>query len=78
MGIGDLGTETAARFLRLHAAHLGRLTGAAPFAAIIAVDRARGPDGGVLHWLGPSPRWWRRLLHRKTWRALSGRAGASG
>jgi hypothetical protein len=77
MGIGDLGTETAARFLRLHAADLGRLTGAAPFAAIIAVDRARGPDGGTMHWLNPPPKWWRRLLHRKTLRALSGRLAAA-
>jgi len=75
MGLGDLGTETAARFLRAHAARLGAVAGSSHFAAIIAVDRARGPGGGVLHWLQPAPRWWRRILFRKTWQSLGGRPG---
>ncbi len=77
MGIGDLGTETAARFLRRHASRLGALTGPGPFAAIISVDRSRGPDGGSLHSLQPPPSWWRRLLHRKTLRLLGARPGVA-
>jgi hypothetical protein len=77
MGIGELGTETAARFLRTHATRLGAVVGSTHFAAIIAVDRARGPNGGVLHSLQPAPRWWRRILFRKTWQALSARPGAT-
>lgn len=77
MGIGDLGTETAARFLRLHASRLGALTGSAPFAAIISVDRGRGSDGGLLQSLHPPPKWWRKFLYRKALRMLSARPGAT-
>jgi hypothetical protein len=75
-GLGDAGTVAAARFLQAHLGTLGRLMGRAPFAAIVAVDPARGPESARLRSLQPAPRWWRRLVYRKRWRALQ--AGPSG
>jgi hypothetical protein len=65
-GLADLGTEGAARFLLQHGADLARITGRGGFACLVAVDRAKGPARARLHWLGPKPSWWRRLLHRHT------------
>jgi hypothetical protein len=73
MGLGDLGTEAAALFLRTRAGELHRLTGGAPFAAILALDPAQGRESAVLRSLQPRAAWWRRLLYRKTWQRLSGR-----
>jgi hypothetical protein len=72
MGLGDLGTESAAWFLRANALLLSRLTGAAPFAAVVAVETARGRETAQLKFLQPKPRWWRRLRYRKAWLKLSG------
>lgn len=72
MGLAENSTEATAHFLRVHAVDLQRLTGAAPFAAVLAVDAGRGRDSAALCWLRPRPAWWRRLLHGKTWRELSG------
>lgn len=71
MGTGDTGTEAAAHFLRVHARPLGQLMGAGPFAAIVAVSSPPGREPATLQWLAPRPRWWRRLLHRRRWRAIS-------
>ena len=73
MGLGDLGTEGAAYFLRSQARLLLRLTGSGPFAAILALDPTAGRESAVLRSLQPRPAWWRRLLYRKTWQQLSGR-----
>jgi hypothetical protein len=75
MGLGDVGTEAAAWFLRTHAKTLGHLTGAAPFAAVVSVETARGREAAQLKSLQPKPRWWRRLLYRKAWLKLSGQGG---
>jgi hypothetical protein len=75
-GLADLGTEGAARFLLQHGADLARLTGRGSFACLVSVDRAKGPGRAQLHWLTPKPRWWRRLLHRRTLEDLS-RGGRS-
>lgn len=72
MGLGDLGTEAAAWFLRTNAPVLSRLTGGAPFAAVVSVESVRGRDSAHLRLLQPKPRWWRRLLHRTAWLKLSG------
>jgi hypothetical protein len=76
MGLHDLATEAAAHFLRVNARPLLRLVGSAPFAAILAVDRAQGLQSTVLRSLQPRPTWWRRLLHRKTLGRLSGQPGS--
>lgn len=76
MGLGDAGTVAAAEFLAHHADLLGRLLGSRPFAAVIAVHPARGPSTATLQALEPRPAWWRRLLHRKEWRALRAAAAA--
>jgi hypothetical protein len=71
MGLGDIGTAAAARFLHAHARTLGSLTGAGSFAAVIAVDTAKGWEGSVLRSLLPRPSWWRRLLFRRAWQRLT-------
>ncbi len=71
MGLGAIGTEAAAHFLRVNAAPLGSLTAGAPFAAVVTVDSTQGPQGAVLHWMHPKPTWWRRLLYWSTWKKLS-------
>mgnify|MGYP001409724459 CR=1 FL=1 len=76
MGLGDLGTEAAAWFLRANAVLLSRLTGAAPFAAVVSVETARGRETAQLKLLQPKPRWWRRLRYRKEWLRVSGATGA--
>ncbi len=76
MGLGDLGTEAAAWFLRANALLLSRLTGGAPFAAVVSVETSRGRETAQLKLLQPKPRWWRRLLYRKAWLKLSGATGA--
>jgi hypothetical protein len=74
MGLGDLGTEAAAWFLRVNARMLGLFTGSRPFAAIVAVDSKRGRDAAILRWLQPKPSWWRRFLYRRRWQQLRGEA----
>jgi len=71
MGLGDAGTAAAARFLHAHARSLGSLTGRGSFAAVIAVDTAKGWEGSVLRSLQPRPSWWRRLLYRARWQSLT-------
>jgi hypothetical protein len=78
MGLGDLGTEAAALFLRTRARELLRLAGAGPFAAIVSLDPGQGRESAVLRSLQPRPAWWRRLLYRKTWLALSGKLATRG
>lgn len=70
MGLGDVATEAAARFLRLNARPLLQLTGGAGFAAIVSVDSARGPESATLRLLQPRPAWWRRLWYRGSWQQL--------
>ena len=77
MGLGDVATEAAARFLRLNARPLLQLTGGAGFAAIVSVDSARGPESATLRLLQPRPAWWRRLLHRGSWQQLMGPRAAA-
>jgi hypothetical protein len=74
MGLSSQATEATARFLRTHAEAIGKLTGGSAFAAILAVDPARG--GATLRSLQPRPVWWRRLLHRKILRELAARPSA--
>ena len=76
MGLGDLGTQSAAFFLRTNGGSLARFTGAGPFAAIIAVDNNRGGEAAQLRWLHPRPSWWRRLLFRRRLQELMGRSGS--
>jgi hypothetical protein len=76
MGLSDLATEAAAHFLRVNARALQRLTGARPFAAILAVPSARGREGAILRSLQPRPAWWRRLAYRKLMQRLAGELGA--
>ncbi len=71
MGLSDAGTEAAAWFLRQHAMALGRLTGGAPFAVVVALDPARGRESAALRSLQPRPSWWRRVAYRKDWRRLA-------
>jgi hypothetical protein len=78
MGLSELSTEAAARFLRVHARALQRLTGTRPFAAILAVPTARGREGAVLRSLQPRPSWWRRLAYRKLLQRLAGESGPRG
>jgi hypothetical protein len=72
MGLSDAGTEAAAWFLRRHAAALGRLTGGAPFAAVVAVDTGRGRESAAFRSLQPRPSWWRRLVYRNAWQQVAG------
>ena len=72
MGLTEHSTEAAARFLRTHSPDLQRLVGSAPFAAVLAVEAAGGRPEATLAWLRPRPAWWRRLLHGKSLRRLSG------
>lgn len=72
MGLSDAGTEAAAWFLRRHAAALGRLTGGAPFAAVVGVDTGRGRESATLRALQPRPSWWRRLVYRNAWKQVAG------
>jgi hypothetical protein len=76
MGLGEVGTEGAAAWLRANAATLVRLTGRAPFGAILAVETAKGPQSAVLRSLQPKPSWWRRLLFRRELERLMGLAPA--
>ena len=76
MGIGDLGTQAAAYFLRVNAGLLARFTGGSPFAAVVGVDVNRGREAGQLRLLLPRPSWWRRLLYRRQLRELLGRHGS--
>lgn len=71
MGLGDSGTAAAAHFLRVHAQRLGALTGRGPFAAVIALDPARGWESSQLRALQPRPARWRRVLRRKVWQQLT-------
>ena len=72
MGLNDSGTEAAARFLKDHGRSLGRLLGATPFGAIVAVSSSSGREGVVLRSLQPRPAWWRRQLFRREWKSLAG------
>lgn len=76
-GLDDTGTLAAAAYLVQHAALLGRLLGAGPFALIVAVHPGRGAASATLQGLEPRPAWWRRLLYHREWRALRGAMGAS-
>jgi hypothetical protein len=71
MGLSDVGTATAARFLRVNARSLGYLVGPNPFAGIISVEPAKGWDHATLRSLQPTPAWWRRLLYRSHWHRLT-------
>jgi hypothetical protein len=75
MGLSELATEAAARYLRVNAHPLQRLTGSRPFAAILAVPAARGQEGALLRSLQPRPAWWRRLLYRRLLQRLAGDTG---
>jgi hypothetical protein len=72
MGLSEVGTQAAARFLRVHARLLGQFVGAAPFAAIVGLDPAQGLDRATLRSLQPRPSWWRRLFYRRRWQQLMG------
>ncbi|MFN8654218.1 MAG: hypothetical protein U0133_22490 [Gemmatimonadales bacterium] len=71
LGLGDQGTAAAAHFFRTQARKLGALTGRGGFAAVIAVDPSRGWEASALRAVHPKPAWWRRLVYRKTWQALT-------
>lgn len=71
MGLDDFGTSAAAHFLRVHARSLGRLTGAGAFAAVIAIDTAKGWEASLLKSLQPRPAWWRLFLYRARWKVLT-------
>jgi hypothetical protein len=71
MGLTDLSTASAARFLHANARSLGYLVGSNPFAAVVSINPAKGWDQAVLKSLQPRPVWWRRLLYRGHWQTLT-------
>lgn len=67
MGIGSLGTEAAAYFLRKNAAMLGRAYGGRSFAVLVHVRLEQGKQSARLHRWNPIPTWTRVLLHQSLW-----------
>ena len=67
MGLGGLGTEAAAHYLRFNARMLGRLFGARDFAVIVEGDVAHGKEAARVCWFSPVPSRIKRILHPFHW-----------
>ncbi len=62
MGLGALGTEAAARFLRTNALVLGRALGRAPLTIVVRAALGHGREAAVPVCIAPSPSWARRCM----------------
>ena len=67
MGLGALGTEAAAHYLRLNARMLGQLFGGSDFALVVQADAAHGKEAARVCWFNPPPSRLRQVLHPFYW-----------
>jgi hypothetical protein len=67
MGMGSLGTEAAAYFLRNNAARLGRAYGGRNFAVLVHCRLEQGKQSASLHRWNPNPTWTRVIRHPSLW-----------
>jgi len=67
MGMGALGSEAAAYFLRDHAALLGKMYGSRDFAFLVHARLDQGKQSARPCRCFPPPGLWRRILHPVLW-----------
>jgi len=67
MGIGSLGTEAAAYFLRNNAVMLGRAYGGRSFTVLVHCRLQQGKQSARLHRWNPTPAWTRVIRYPSLW-----------
>ena len=67
IGLGSLGTESAAYYLRNNATILGKIYGSKDFACLIHVRLDHGKESAQICYLAPEPILWRKICHPIIW-----------